>query len=233
MRAPTIFTSARWASAGSAALFGLAMLLYPGGTLRDPTTRGYQFFHNFGSDLVNTVTFGGQPNYPSLVLAVGGAALLAAAFGGCCLGFVRLYSSWRNGRLVHAAAAAGMLACAANIAAAVSPGNRALTRHIWFGYSGFLAEAVASSLFAVATARDDRFTKGVPIAWTAAAGAIAVLVGVAHWGPPATSDDGLVIHVVTQKIVLGTLWAIFLYQTVQADRVARTIRVCQSAGSRR
>jgi len=66
----TIFTLARWASIASVALAGIAMLLYPGGTLHDPSTTGYSFFQNFLSDLGGTVAWGGQPNYLSAFLFV-------------------------------------------------------------------------------------------------------------------------------------------------------------------
>ena len=43
-------------------LGGVSMLLYPGGTVLDDSTRGYSLTRNFLSDLGSTVTYGGASN---------------------------------------------------------------------------------------------------------------------------------------------------------------------------
>jgi hypothetical membrane protein len=47
---------------GFIVLTALAMLVYPGGTASDATTRGYSFFTNFFSDLGRTQARNGEPN---------------------------------------------------------------------------------------------------------------------------------------------------------------------------
>ena len=76
MRTATNLTLSRWAIAMAFALFVLAMLLYPGGTIRDTSTRGYDFFRNFGSDLGRTTALNGRPNRVSQVLSGLGGVLL-------------------------------------------------------------------------------------------------------------------------------------------------------------
>jgi hypothetical protein len=76
----------------------MAMLLYPGGTIRDPSTSGYSFFQNFLSDLGRTVAWGGQPNYRSAFLFVTSFVILALALAGSFVVFIRLFSSSRNAR---------------------------------------------------------------------------------------------------------------------------------------
>src|SRR6266487_2457768 len=49
-------------------LTGIAMLLYPGGTMTDPHRHGYAFFSNFLSDLGRTSTPSGQDNLASRLL---------------------------------------------------------------------------------------------------------------------------------------------------------------------
>ncbi len=120
MARPTIFILARWASVASVALAGMAMLLYPGGTIRDPSTSGYSFFQNFLSDLGRTVAWGGQPNYRSAFLFVTSFVILALALAGSFVAFVRLFSSSRNPRLsARTAGAAGVLSLALADGAAV------------------------------------------------------------------------------------------------------------------
>ena len=57
----------------------VAMLLYPGGSRADPTSRGYSFFNNFFSELGLTVTSAGTPKRASLILWV--IALTVAGLG--------------------------------------------------------------------------------------------------------------------------------------------------------
>ena len=46
----------------------IAMTTYPGGTYTDGTTVGYNFFHNFFSDLGRVTAPNGQPNTVSMIL---------------------------------------------------------------------------------------------------------------------------------------------------------------------
>jgi len=215
----TIFTLARWASVASVALACMAMLLYPGGTIRDPSTSGYSFFQNFLSDLGSTVAWGGQPNYRSAILFVTSFVILALALAGSFVAFVRLFSSSRNPRYsAHTAGAAGVLSCVGLIGAALTPGNRFLTLHLEFALLAIGASLVASLLFALATSQDDRFPRGVPFAWLALTLVLATLFSM-RWGPGLTTDQGLAIQVTAQKIAAIAILAIFIYQSYEADRI--------------
>ncbi len=228
-------TNFRWARRAMYAAFVLAlaaMLLYPGGTLRDPTTTGYSFSRNFISDLANTVSFGGQPNGRSAALAVASAATVLAAILLATIGFVRLYSAERAARrLARAAGVGGAVACLAVVGVALAPGNRSLALHVLFGQTASGAIGLSALLLALASLRDGRFTKGVPAAWLALAIVVAALFLVRWGGPGITTDEGLVFHVVKQKIVAVVILLIFIYQTRRADRVARATDDRRDAGS--
>ena len=219
MAMPTIFTLSRWASGTSVVLAVVAMLVYPGGTVRDPTTRGYRLFQNFMSDLGMTVAHGGRPNDLGAYLFVGSLGLLALALVGCAVGFVMLHSSSpRQRHLVRAAGAAAALVGAGLLGAALTPADVSLALHLRFSSVAIGTAPVPLLLFALASARDDRFPKGVPAAWLA----LALLVGVLfamRWGPGIATDRGLMIQVTVQKVVAVAVVAIVTYQTYQARRV--------------
>jgi len=232
MAAGTDFSWARRAMYAAFVFALAAMLLYPGGTLRDPTTTGYSFSRNFISDLGNTVSFGGQPNNPSAVLAMASAATVVAAILLATIGFVRLLSAARAARtLARAAGVGGAVACLAVVGVALAPGNRSLLLHVLFGQTASGAIGLSALLLALASLRDGRFTKGVPAAWLALAIVVAALFLVRWGGPGITTDEGLVFHVVKQKIVAVVILLIFIYQTRQADRVARATDDRRVAGS--
>jgi len=218
----------------AAFVFALAaMLLYPGGTLRDPTTIGYSFSRNFISDLGNTVSFGGQPNGASAVLAVASAATVVVAILLATIGFVRLYSATRAARtLARAAGVGGAIACLAVAGVALSPGNRSLALHVLFGQTASGAVGLSALFLALASLRDGRFTRGVPAAWLALAIVVGALFLVRWGGPGITTDEGLVFHVVKQKVVAVVILLIFIYQTRQAERAARTLDSRRVAASR-
>lgn len=89
-----------------------------------------------------------------------------------------------------------------------------------FGSLAHLGCLLTLVFFAAATAHDNRFPRGVPAAWL-----LLALVIVAHYsmqwlGPGITTDQGLIIHVTTQKIAAIAVLAIFIYQSYKADGVA-------------
>lgn len=90
MAAPGIFRLARWILAAWVVLTGIAMRLYPGGTVRNPSASGYSFFQNFMSDLGCTVALGGHSNRLGAFLFVMSSGLMALALLGCFAALVRL-----------------------------------------------------------------------------------------------------------------------------------------------
>jgi hypothetical protein len=120
------------------ALTALAMWRYPGGTVLDPTTRGYAFTGNFFSDLGATHAWSGRPN-------LAGTALFAIALGTIGVAFVAFAPTWRTfafarGRARGAGIAAqtcGTASGAAFLGVAVTPVNLAMNLHNAFVLAGF------------------------------------------------------------------------------------------------
>ncbi len=159
MAAATHFSWARRAMYAGFVFALAAMLVYPGGTLDDPTTTRYSLSHNFISDLANTVSFGGQPNFRSAALAVASAANVFAAILLATIGFVRLYSAAPRARaLARAAGVGGAVACLAVIGVAFAPGNRSLALHVFFGQTASAAAGLSAFLLALASWRDRRIS---------------------------------------------------------------------------
>jgi len=69
---PALLRGARFvliATASGAALLGIAMALYPGGTALDPHARGHSFWLNMLCDLTEPVARNGAPNRPGALVA--------------------------------------------------------------------------------------------------------------------------------------------------------------------
>jgi hypothetical protein len=145
----TVFKLTRWAAVAVAVLSGIAMLLYPGGTARNPSARGYSFFQNSLSDLGSTVAWDGQANSRGAAFFVAGAILLALSGSGCLVALIRVYSSSRiASRFARTAGAAGLLTCAGLIGAALTPVDRSPALHGQFTLLAIGAFPVATALLA-------------------------------------------------------------------------------------
>ena len=216
VRSVKVLTFSRWAITAAVALFVLAMLLYPGGTVRNPLTHGYAFFQNFGSDLGRTVAFNGRSNRGSqIVSSVGGVLLTLGILAGAA-GLAAVYSASPVRRVwALAAVVTGLLATASVLAAFLIPANLDPVLHRQLASWGFDIAPLVPLFFAFATARDRRFPIGVVSGWifltVVLAGFVAMRVAI-------TSETGLVIQVTAQKIVFVAIAATLLYESHQAAR---------------
>jgi hypothetical protein len=213
----------RLAAFGGAALTGIAMFFYPGGTFRNPSANGYSLFQNSLSDLGSTIAWNGQPNYFGALFFVSGFGILALAGVVCFVALVRVYSSSRITRwLARAASAAGILSCAGLIAAAVAPEDRNAALHgqfTWIACGAFLA---ATLLFTFATALNDHFPRRVPLGWTLLTLVLFAWIAV---GPlRLINDPSLTIAIVLQKVVGIMMLSIFAFQSYEAKRALAGIR---------
>jgi len=218
MTSSTVFKLTRWATVSVAVLTGIAMLLYPGGTLRNPSTRGYSFFQNSLSDLGSTVAWGGQANSHGAVFFVSGSIILALAGVGCLVALVLVYSSSRiTSWLAGTAGAVGVLSCAGLMGAALTPEDRNLALHGKFSSLAIGALPVATALLALATALNGRFPRRVPIGWLVLTLVLVAWASVMTWQP--TTDLELTIPVTLQKIVAVALLVVLTLQSYEAERV--------------
>lgn len=225
----TVFTRARWAVGLATLLTVAAMVRYPGGTTLDHAPAGYSLLHNFLSDLGMTVAYGGQPNALGATLFVLSLTITVVALGGCLLAFVRLYAqSPRSRAWARAAGGVGLLVGAAFVGVGLTPENRMMALHLQLTLLAFRTLPIASLLMVFASLHSDVFPRGVAIAWACLTVVLAGYVVVLGWGPALTTVEGLTIQVVAQKVVTVALVGIFVYLSVEGDRVLARI----ASGSR-
>jgi hypothetical protein len=174
-----------------------------------------------------TVAHGGRPNALGAALFVGSLCILVVGLGATLVGFIRMYStSPTSRRLARAAAAVGLLVCAAFVGVAVTPENRVLALHIQLTLFAFRVFPVTSALLTFAALRTNGTPRRVAMAWALLTAVLAAFVGVLAWGPSIRAPNGLVVQVLAQKTVAISAVAIMVYQSYQADRIlkATTIR---------
>jgi hypothetical membrane protein len=199
------------------------MLIYPGGTYRDRSTSGYQFFHNFLSDLGATVTFSGQSNPIGAVLFVASLVVLVVGMGGILAGLARVYSrSPRAVPLIRLAVVAGVFVCACFIGVAATPENRFRSTHVLFTKLAFRVFPVVPLFLGLGASRGERSSR-VGVAWVAMIALLTAYVVVLDFGPRASTPIGLVVQVTAQKLVAVGAVLLLVYQSILAERVQQPV----------
>ena len=199
------------------------MLIYPGGTYRDRSTSGYQFFHNFLSDLGATVTFSGQSNPIGAVLFVASLVVLVVGMGGILAGLARVYSrSPRAVPLIRLAVVAGVFVCACFIGVAATPENRFRSTHVLFTKLAFRVFPVVPLFLGLGASRGERSSR-VGVAWVAMIALLTAYVVVLDFGPRASTPIGLVVQVTAQKLVAVGAVLLLVYQSILAEQVQQPV----------
>lgn len=184
-------------------LTALAMLVYPGGTATDPTTRGYSFFTNFFSDLGRTETRGGHPNPIAAVLffiaLTGAGASLIAFF----VAFAGFFTRTRLDRvLAWLGTFAGVIAGVCFIGVAFTPANLASAWHNQFVFAAFEAFTVATIVYFALLLRAPNYPKRFAAVFGGFAALLVLYLGLLFMGPSPRTPEGLLIQATGQKIIV-------------------------------
>ena len=220
LRMSSAFARTQWTAAAATLAAGAAMLLYPGGTARDPGTVGYRMSGNFLSDLGMTVAWDGRPNRLGAVLFVASMALMIVGIGGALLGFVARYAGHpRARRLATLAGALGVLDCLCFIGVALAPEDRAMAAHVAFTLAAFRILPLVVFVITLAAAATPATPRAVIGAW---AFLTLVLLGYAlmlQGGSWVATPAGFAAQVIAQKVVAIVMGAVVVFQS----RTAHTL----------
>lgn len=225
MSPTSVFRWSRRAAAAAGIGAVVAMLVYPGGTFRDHSTSGYQFFHNFFSDLGATVAFDGRPNHVGATLFVASLVTVVVSMGATLLGLVRLYSKAPKARtLARIAGAIGLFVCACFIAVAATPENRVLGLHVLVTRLAFRAFPGVALFLGLASRHVEGISPRATAAWFVLLVLLVAYVLILDLGPRASTPFGLVVQVAAQKAVAVGAVLLLVYQAAQAERLLEAER---------
>lgn len=203
----------------------IAMFLYPGGTLDNPNTTGYSFFHNFFSDLGCLHARNGLPNTPSAVLFT---TALTLAGSGLILFFLAFMQFFRSSRLVKLlsdlGSGFGIIAGLCFIGVAWAPADQAIQAHIQAVLGAFRAFPIAATLYTVAILREPEYPHRYALVFGLFAGLLGLYLLLLTQGPTLGSATGLVIQVTGQKTIVYAAIVSILIQSVGAWRVLQRQR---------
>ena len=212
------WAAARYAIVVALSTWGVAIMLYPGGTVLDESTHGYSFTHNFLSDLGSTVAFNNTRNLPGAVLFSAGILIGVTVLAGTFVGSIRLLSTEPRARLfARLAAVAGAFVCLGYLGAALTPLDRAFHLHIMASIVASRSFPIAALLLAIATARDRRFRVRATVGWITLILVLVGFIAVAKLGPRPSTERGLTMQVINQKIMVLTVLVVLWLESLEAE----------------
>lgn len=200
----------------------LGMLVYAGGTYKDPSIEGYSFFMNFFSDIGRTVAHSGDSNLPafiffSLAFFIVGLFLMPS--------FIAFPNFFNKGSIEYWITIGGSILgifsafCFSGITFAPSDVHRAA--HIFFVYAGFLVGFLASLLYSIAIFVSKTYPKYYGYNFIVFTVILALYLVILFAGPSSETVSGLVIQVTAQKIVLYTFAICFFIHGYGAWKVEK------------
>lgn len=179
----------------------LAMLFYPGGTLADPTTAGYNFINNFFSDLGLTVARNSEPNTISAILFF---LTLTLAGIGLLLYFSMVPKFFNGSQIQHRMSLIGsffgVLSGLSYMGIAFTPANLAIDAHIFFVQAAFSTFLIAVLLYIPAIFINEHISNTYTIAYALFAICLSAYLWLIFFGP--SGDGALLIQVVGQKLIV-------------------------------
>jgi hypothetical membrane protein len=199
----------------------MAMLVYPGGTIGDPTTRRYSFFRNFFSDLGRTVSVDGTPNTLSAILffvALTWAGLALTLFFVVMPSFLR--RPWPARVLSLSGSLLGIVAGLSFVGVACCPANLFLPPHKIFVQVAFVAFFAAALGYTAAILLAEDYPRGYAIILAPFTLLMAAYLWLLFFGPGLDSPHGLVIQATGQKIIVYAATVSVGIQAMGARRVA-------------
>jgi hypothetical protein len=200
----------------------LAMLLYPGGTFVDPSTRGYSFFANFFSDLGCTRTPSGATNTLSMFLFTSALAIVGVGLAVFFVALTQFFSGSRSGPILSATGAIlGVIAGVCFVGVAFTPWNLYLAAHNHFVMWAFRTFLGAVLLYGIAILRERTLPKRFAITFLAFAILLAGYVLLLSFGPSPRAATGLRIQVAGQKVIVYASVLTALIQSFAANRLLR------------
>ena len=210
-------SSVIWLSIAGAIVFflltTLAMKFYPGGTIHQRMTEGYDFWNNYFSDLGRTRSWNGDSNFRSNLLFKSSLSIVG---GSLILFFLILPTLFKNVEaqfLSAIAAIAGIVAAGCYIGIAWTPLNVDYRLHTFYVRSGFIAFLAMSFFYTMAIRNEPAYPNRYASVFLIFCAILFIQVFIMLFGPRSWSSmEALRLQATAQKIVVYAEISCMLYQ---------------------
>ena len=199
------------------------MLLYPGGTYLDSSTEGYQFFHNFFSNLGEWTARNGETNTVSATLFNSSLVIFALSYFSFFISFLKLEVKYIESKFFQFLLVAS-ISVAITSFIFISVFSAEETSKFWhlvfvkIAFRTLFIHAVLQTYIVVKIPKFDRFISLATIGFTAL---LFLFLLVMDFGPKALeSQVGLFIQVSAQKAIVVGIMIYFFFQIRSALRLS-------------
>ncbi len=200
-------------------LTAVAMWFYPGGSMTDPTTRGYSFFTNFFSELGLTRAHSGGPNTVSFILFVVALTLAGAGLVLFSIAFRSFFTQSTAGKVLTTIGSLfGIISGVCFIGVAWAPADVQLVLHGQFVLWAFQAFPVAALLYAVVILLDEHYPKRFAVVFLAFALLLVLYLALLTGGVSFDTKQALMIQATGQKVIVYASIITILIQSLGARK---------------
>lgn len=193
----------------------VAMIIYPGGTIHDSSTVGYQFFYNFFSNLGEWTARNGEPNKISAYLFNSALMILALSYFIFYYQFLKILSKTLDNSIIRISLISTIVVSMVSfvLVAVFSGETETHELHVLFVKIAFrvlLLHAVLQVISMFKIKKINTSVKWVTLFFTL------ILVGfilVMDFGPNAwDGNQALFIQVTAQKVIVYSILTYFFFQ---------------------
>ena len=179
-----------------------AMVAYPGGNVNGDITTGYDFFHNFFSDLGRINAPGGHSNLVSAVLFCIALTLAGLGLVGFFLAFRLFFLTDRAGKLLSAVGTVvGIVSGLCFIGIAWAPYDLVFEVHYQLVFWAFRTFLLAVMIYTFIILRQRTYPRRNGWVFVLFAVSLAAYLLLLTYGPKAITPAGLVIQATGQKVI--------------------------------
>ena len=202
----------------------IAMFFYQGGTYIDPNTSSYLFWNNFFSDLGRTIAHSGRSNKISFIIFT----LTMSIWGISQIPFfIAILSFFKHDKVMKQlsliGSVLGILTGISYIGIAFTPSDTLNYIHNFFVLVAFSSIFLSIIIYSITIYHDESYSNFFSYALTVSAFILAIYYIVLFIFPKNNIPEGLLIHVVGQKIAVYTLLSSGIIQAYGALKQIKSL----------
>ncbi|MBL7012955.1 MAG: hypothetical protein ISR83_00915 [Candidatus Marinimicrobia bacterium] len=204
----------------------IAMVIYPGGTYQNPACESYVFSQNYFSDLGQTQTMDGTPNFYASFFFNNGLLIIGLL---TCLFYFYLPMLFKQNPITYKIAIiASIIAITSGIAfsgIALTPSNLYLDAHMFFVHWAFRSYLITAILYIVAIYKSQEWENKYALLYIVFACILFGYVLILEFGPDGKDSlYGLTFQVVSQKIIVISFVVSTIFISNGANEVYKNLK---------
>ena len=200
----------------------ISMVVYPGGTIIEPDTKGYSFFYNFLSNLGEWVAKNGEDNVVSAYLFNSSMLILAISYGLFYFMFLKIQFRISDNNIIKTLLMVTiLLSLISFVLVAVFPSESpTFNLHIFFVKAAFRLLFVHSLIQVYNLFDSQVFGNKIRTVSSVFSFVLFLFILVMEFGPsPFENNRSLFIQVTSQKLIVFSIIVYFYFQVKEALKV--------------